>query len=58
MKKTISLLLAGLMLFGLTACNSNEPAGSDAGTNPGASGAPSSDGSKYLNVMLSTNVSA
>ena len=56
MKKTISMLLAALMLFGLTACNSNEPAGSDAGTNPSVAPSSGNDGGKYLNVMLSTNV--
>ncbi len=56
MKKTISMLLAALMLFGLTACNSNEPAGSDTGTNPSVAPSSGNDGGKYLNVMLSTNV--
>lgn len=58
MKKTISMLLAALMLFGLTACGSNDnPAASNGGAAPSSEGSnPSSDGGKYLNVMLSTNV--
>lgn len=53
------MLLAAMMLFGLTACNStDEPTGSSAG-NPGSNtdtpGAADA-GSKYLNVMLGTNV--
>ena len=49
MKKTISMLLAALMLFSLAACG---------GDKPGASNAPNQggDSGKYLNVMLGTNV--
>lgn len=59
MKRTLAMLLAAMMLFGLTACNStDEPTGSSAG-NPGSNtdtpGAADA-GSKYLNVMLGTNV--
>lgn len=58
MKKTLAMLLAGLMLFGLTACGSNDnPAASDGGAAPSSEGSnPSADGGKYLNVMLGTNV--
>ena len=54
MKKTISMLLAALMLFSLAACGGDNPSTS----NPGASKDPSqgSDSGKYLNVMLGTNV--
>ena len=58
MKRTLATLLAALMLFGLTACSSNDnPATSDGGAAPSSEGStPSSNGGKYLNVMLSTNV--
>ena len=58
MKRTLAMLLAGLMLFGLTACGGGDnPASSDGGAAPSSEGSnPSSDGGKYLNVMLSTNV--
>lgn len=55
MKKTISMLLAALMLFSLAACGGDNPSTS----NPGASKDPSQGGDgggKYLNVMLYTNV--
>ena len=58
MKRTLATLLAALMLFGLTACSSNDnPATSDGGAAPSSEGStPSANGGKYLNVMLSTNV--
>lgn len=58
MKRTLAMLLAGLMLFGLTACGSGDtPAASDGGAAPSSEGSnPSADGGKYLNVMLATNV--
>jgi len=58
-KRTISTLLAASMLLGLTACGGKDPqpgnsgaveSGSPAGANSG------SEGGKYLNVMLSTNI--
>ena len=54
MKKTLSMLLAALMLFGLAACGGDNPSTSS----PGASNTPSQggDSGKYLNVMLYTNV--
>lgn len=58
MKRTLATLLAALMLFGLTACSSNDnPATSDGGAAPSSEGStPSANGGKYLNVMLSANV--
>ena len=58
MKRTLATLLAALMLFGLTACSSNDnPATSDGGAAPSSEGStPSANGGKYLNVMLGTNV--
>ena len=60
MKRIFALLLAVVMVVGLTACggnndnNSDNSAGNSSSNDPSAN--VSTDGGKYLNVMLSTNV--
>lgn len=59
MKRIFAMLLAVMMVVGLTACGGNDtPANPDSGTSGSTTTGSNtgSDSSKYLNVMLSTNV--